>query len=504
MRFHLSIILFSILIPCLSKAQVFPLDSSVLNYRIIGFSAETETRQHDRYKWEIAPGNFASESSFNKNITQSFESKESRLVAEVPDWGADYTWRYTTIVKNKATASPLFHFRTGNVPSVDTAQVRLRILHAATAHKDAYIFIDDSKTLYDLNGRAVWYLPKVNGIPIIPRDIKVSPAHTITLLFDPPYEVNYNGEVLWKGPPEGKVSGDNTEHYHHVFTRLHSGHYMVMGQDSVAWRPAGLKSVDKRNDSFAAKTQFGTLIEYDERGNVVWSWHSSGYFVHSDLNEYPFAGKKTVDVHENSFFFDEADGIIYVGFKNISRILKIKYPEGTVVSTYGRNYDSTDGAEWDKLYCGQHAVKLSQDGHLFLFNNNSCDPLGFPTVAVFKEPGEQGGRLEKVWEFNCSVQGATNKKNAGFDFSSGGNVLELPGGDFFVSMSSSYGKMFIVNHDKQVLWSALPERWEKTSNRWQSTSEYRASIIPSRAELEQLIWASQQKPGAAQQLLHTH
>ncbi len=31
----------------------------------------------------------------------------------------------------------------------------------------------------------------------------------------------------------GAVSGDTEEHFHHEFTRLHNGHYMVLGNEYV-------------------------------------------------------------------------------------------------------------------------------------------------------------------------------------------------------------------------------------------------------------------------------
>ena len=180
------------------------------------------------------------------------------------------------------------------------------------------------------------------------------------------------------------------------------------------------------------------------------------------------------------------------------------YPDGKVVAAYGPDYEKGTSGQWENIYCGQHAVKVTQDGLLFLFNNNSCNADGFPAVEVLREPENAGGMLQKVWEYSCSVEGKPSRKMAGYDFTSGGNVSELPNGDFFVSMSSSYGKMFMVSRDKKVLWSALPERWEKTTGKWQSTSEYRASLISSRAELECLIWAAQQPANSKPQLLMTH
>lgn len=38
--------------------------------------------------------------------------------------------------------------------------------------------------------------------------------------------------------------------------------------------------------------------------------------------------------HENSFFFDDKAKVIYLSLRNINSILKIKYPEGTILQIY--------------------------------------------------------------------------------------------------------------------------------------------------------------------------
>ena len=53
--------------------------------------------------------------------------------------------------------------------------------------------------------------------------------------------------------------------------------------------------------------------------------------------------------------------------------------------------------------------------------------------------------------------------------------------------------MFIVNKDKKELWSAVYEKYNVTTKKWEMPDKtvYRASIITSRKELEQLIWNSE-------------
>ena len=93
---------------------------------------------------------------------------------------------------------------------------------------------------------------------------------------------------------------------------------MVLGQNTVKWycdnshgagdNLPGDITCDRDVDISYIKTKFGTLIEYDEEGNVVWYWKSSDYFATSDLAYYTLAkDEPSIDVHENSFYFDEKE-----------------------------------------------------------------------------------------------------------------------------------------------------------------------------------------------------
>ena len=41
---------------------------------------------------------------------------------------------------------------------------------------------------------------------------------------------------------------------------------------------------------------------------------------------------------------------------------------------------------------------------------------------------------------------------------------------------------------KQILWSAIPEKFNLITKTWENGSLYRANIITSRKDLERLIW----------------
>ena len=154
------------------KAQVLPLERSSLNYRLIGFSFPAKEKT-SICRLEIAEGNITNDDSFRHNIIYSVADTGNKIIATVPAWGTSYTWRAVYLKKNKPFAhTPLYHFSTQLSPDVDTSLARLRIVDTAAKYKDAYIFLDDNKAIYDMKGQPVWFMTKINGINITPRDLK--------------------------------------------------------------------------------------------------------------------------------------------------------------------------------------------------------------------------------------------------------------------------------------------------------------------------------------------
>ncbi len=422
----------------------------------------------------------------------------------MPSFGKQYTWG---IAIGDGRKEQLYHFSTLYVPDVDTGYRRLRILEKARKYKGAYVFVDGNRVLYDMQGNPVWFLPdELNDEKLEVRDLKVSPQGTITFLIgNHPYEITYNGEVLWKAPDNGVVSGLSIEGYHHEFTRLSNGNYMLLGNEYAAVDLAELKNnrlvVKRAKDVFLqgsdgkgfVKKEMGTIIEYDHSGNVVWSWRTSAHLDGSDLLYYRRMGDiPELSLHENSFFFDEKENTIYYSYRNIGRVIKIKYPEGTVLKTYGQIFKAGDYEPANGLFCGQHSCRVSKNGDLYLYDNNSCSGRTISKLVVMKQPSDPYDSLEVKWEYNCTID--FKRDSIAYSFPIGGNVLELPDNSLLACMGGNYSKVFIVNMNKKILWSALPEIWNKDRKRWEEQYSFHASIITSKEDLEHLIWGEKLEP----------
>ncbi len=497
-----NLLLFLLVISYQLRCQVQPSDGSTLNYILIGFSFQSPG-QVSNCDLEIAKGHYFNEDSFKQNIINTLSCKGNKVIAEVPSFGTEYTWRYRYSEGHSQTIkSRLYHFSTGTFPDVDTTKFRLRILNPARKFKDAYVLIDNNGVMYDMKGHPVWFLPKkVNDsmLPknstVPPRDLKLTDRGTMTLLLDEQAcEINYNGDILWRAPSSGKVSGEKGyEHYHHEFTRLSNGHYMILGYDNAPWPPEQPSEKETDVHAVSAKKKrpnflFGTIIEYDDKGNEVWYWKSSQYFKQTDMAYYNTTRlniNEMSDMHENGFYFDEAHKMVYLSFRNINRILKIKYPEGNVVNDYSGWYKA-DGhsGKRDVLFCQQHCIRRYGKKYLSLYDNNACNTGQAPKVLILQEPGPGKEFLKKIWEYDCAPENDFSKSST----VSGGNVLDIGGNNLFVSMGGEYSKLFIVNKKKEILWAALHEKWNMLTKKWDIVLLYRASIITEPKDMERLIW----------------
>lgn len=488
-------------------SQVAPSDGAKLHYRIIGFTFPGTDKARS-YKLEVASGKHATEAGFNNALVITRESKTNKIIAEVPAFGASYTWRVVSETGSGIKRSPFYHFETLMNPMVDTNLHRIRITKEAQSYKDGFVFMDCTKSLYDMKGNPVWFIPDTlcpeAGLGAV-VDLKLTDDGTLSYIFNGMlFEITYEGKLLASIPDQKVNIMHIPNNFHHAQQKLHSGHYMVLGNESFYLKRPNIKDSIASTQEDTARVyqnpQFGRVEEYDEKGKLIWSWNSSKYFLESDLiNMRANENEYNANLHMNSFFYDEMDKVIYVGFKNISRIVKIKYPEGTVISKYGKD------CEYGKIpntyfFCDQHSCRKSKDGLLYVFNNNACSEPAFPKLEILKEPNTDDKDLKLVWEYECPVvirqlpgvrQGTTNArvgKAMNARGNRGGNMIDLPNGDVFASLNAIYNSIFIISRNKEILWNGAPERWDTSASRWIELPTYRASIIADRKGFEQFLW----------------
>lgn len=495
-----------------ASAAIFPREGAVLNYRIIGFSFP-HTKSAVSYFVEIADGQITDTNNFRVCVS-SKQTTHNRAVAEVPSFGATYTWRVVYVDGAGRNNGELHHFSTGSAAYTDTTKVRMRVSSGYSGKDKFYVIPDGSNVMYDNGGRPVWFMPALNGERTMACNIKYTKQHSLSCIDGMrAVELNYDGKVLWKTLGTSPLDTLETQRpvvIHHEFTKLANGHYMALtNYTPVRTGPQSDISKSDGNDRhhFFQKVVDGRLTEFDHAGNIVWSWSSADYFSHSDLrifydeiSKQPEGGMVS---HENAFYFDQVNKVIYLSYAEINRIIKIGYPHGNVLAVYGRTFDNSrkagrmqrgqrgpfvnflrDGTFRNGLFCGQHSCKLTSDGKLMLYNNNMSDST-IPQVLLMNETMEGGkSKLSTYWSFQCPVDDLQRAPmNAG-----GGNVVERADGSLFVSMSFPYSRSFIVNRLKQVLWSAILEK-KNEDGEWVPLQSYRSFIL-SQQEFEDFIWAN--------------
>ena len=151
------LMLYLLLTPVL-HAQLHPVEANFLNYRIIGFSFPLLPNT-TKYKLQVADGHYETDTDFEKNIILANDCNEGKVIAEVPYWGRQYTWRILcTSSDSKIVKGELHHFMTMIGPETDSNHVRLRIVQEAKKYKDAFVCVDGNKAIYDMKGKLVWFM----------------------------------------------------------------------------------------------------------------------------------------------------------------------------------------------------------------------------------------------------------------------------------------------------------------------------------------------------------
>lgn len=506
MRTHV-FLLFVILLctRAVSGQQPFPGEGAVLNYRLAGITAVPDSKASG-YLFEVAET--VGSANGEEKVIISRLSKDNRTIVNLPAFGKSYMWRVSYLdKKNKAIkTTPYLHFSTGTYPSVDTAKYRLTRIgnFSKKDYDEIYVIVDHTTVIYDLEGNPLWYLPGINLVEekeLQMRDIKPTKDGTFTATCAyGAFEFDYNGNTLWQAPDDGKVSGDTSEFYHHEFTKLGNGHYMVAAAERQMMKiPADVKLApqqiesglfEKKGNSYYRNVPSDNLIEYNKNKEVVWYWKAKDHFTDKDyFRTRDYGGNSLdVDMHLNSFFFDEQNKVIYLSFRNMDEIVKIEYPSGKILKRYGAIWLNDSTLSDRRLFYGQHCIYKAANGLLYVFNNNTdrkrmLTDTGRVNVAsgisVLREVDTKTG-LEYVWDFPCDVDTFTAKHGG-----AGGSVSLLPDGNI-LACTGSGGRALIVTPAKKVIWNVLPQSGD-ANRQWYNLGQYRVNYI-TKKDIEKFIF----------------
>ena len=478
MRNSLLVFFVSVMIWHNGSAQILPAPGAKLNYTQVMFEYE-KVKGVPLYLIQIAediPG-----TSFERCLITQKDSSTATMISGL-EFGKKYKWRYAGVTGSGPLAwrGP-YHFEIPEDTLLRLRPLDLKVSVNDSANQGGLIINDASYVIYDRTGRPVWYLPqpwqfkftrlsndpknpryKLQQMDVLPRCVYLSlnPYGTITYFSDSSIiESDLNGNKLWQKhfcttPSE---MGENA--YNHALMRMPNDHYITLGNEMVRRMPARLDSIgrikypqrDTINGIAYAPVEFGTVLEYDKKGDLVWTWNSEDYF-----DRYGSVPKDnmTLQAHVNALSVDRNNEFVYVGFRNINRIVKVEKRTGQVVDSWGPRsglIDSLAGATVPKhdLYIyRQHNADILDDGTVLIYNNNdypNTDSL--PSVVIFSQRPESDGQV--VWKYYYELDTPTRHIGR-----IGGSAQQLKNGNILVCTGTS-NHIFEVTRDKKIVWQAV-------------------------------------------------
>ena len=492
---------------CLTAAlhcfsQVLPAPGAKLNYTQVMF---------DYKKVKGAPLYLVRVEEIEDSISPadencSFEQTDPATATLITglEFGRKYRWQYAGIKPGQEPEwNGPYNFEITQDTLIDKNIMTLEVsVNDSTANAGGLIVNDCTHTIVDRNGKMVWYLTNINwkfNIPkatlqtdILPTnrvsvnkpneagprfevkpaiyDLRVTPFGTITCLEETnanpldsmgnirPVERNLNCRVLWTPPKGGRVSGNMSEYYNHDFKHLPNGHYMVLGNENWRKIPAyhDTAAFKKKypqtqyiNGRLYGRVEFGTVIEYDKKGKVVWSWNGEHYFDSDALSPVFYNHKMDVRLmpHVNAFGTDRKNEFVYVGFRDISRIIKIEKATGKVVDSWGGKTLTAGNPQHAVLFHQQHDANILDNGNIAVFNNNDYPGHdSVPSAIVFSQQATDTGYV--VWNYNFDLDKRTRRLSR-----TGGNVDVLKNGNYLVCLGN-LDKMVELTPDKKIVWQA--------------------------------------------------
>lgn len=494
-----------IIVTCLT-AQT-PKQGAKLNYTQVMFEHD-QVKGAGSYILQVAEQKprLAFDSIFSEIKSQS----EAALVTGL-QFGKKYQWRYAPVIdgQQKEWYGP-YSFEITTDEILDMNLYGLNVTVNDTGSNAGGLIVNDfTHTIYDRAGKPVWFMPKQDldvqrslpgtfyapahglknvAVTSITNDVSpifnlnVTGAGTITYLTaGKAFECSIDGNILWTAPDNGTVSGGTAEGYNHDFKRLPNGDYMILGEETLRKLPAYTDTAamlakwpqrTMTGKEEYAKVNFGTVIEYNSEGKVVWSWNSEKYFDKDVLSPLKDAQQLNheLDAHINAFCTDSSDKFVYVGFRNISRVVKIQKSTGKVVDSWGISLPQNPVGEPVSFH-GQHGACLLKDGSLAVFNDNDC--TGTDSIAeavIFSQRPEDKGKI--LWKYVFSRLGKC-------DIRTGGSVEELSNGNLLVC-TGTLNCIAEITRSKKIVWQAsvTTPPAEKDRILRLNTAHYISSLYP--------------------------
>ena len=269
-------------------------------------------------------------------------------------------------------------------------------------------------------------------------------------------EYDWDGNLVWRYFPEGKVPHERLMGPHHDVWRKENGNTLLICREAVP--EAYLREV--RNPLWQNQTICGdTILEMNPDGEVVWEWHSHG---HLDINHYRllaspnwFAGpdNSTVvdwthintvrDLPENPWF-DQGDprfrpGNVMISPRQLDTVYIIDRDTKDIVWAYSGDYFGG--------ISGQHEPYMIPKGypgagHVMIFDNGASPwkDLGHAGMSYVLEVNPVTKEL--VWVYNDHLRFHSTYTSSAQRLSNGNTLI----------CESAAKRVFEVTPECETVW----------------------------------------------------
>jgi hypothetical protein len=465
-----------------TKGNVLPKDQAILNYTRIYFEDDLVA---DAGAYELFVYKNAS-ATRTANIVYTARNNMPAFLVPDFEWGKTYYWEIKAYNKKGMELSParLHSFTTVGISSNRISDVRFDVkTNKEDEHAGGLISVDYARSILNRRGKVVWTLPNIPGVVDSATQIRnLSITKDNTLLFltlKRAVEINMHGDVMWKAP-EKFVFNKDTLMYHHDFKKTNRGTYMVLANRPVLRKVTGphMESQNRENEVFNIngvphrKALVDILLEFDGNGKVIWYWDANNYITDEDFNfKKDKDGYARFSAHGNAFSENHEGTKVYIGFRDLSRIIKIDKATKKVELSYGEKYPSGDPKFANGLFRNQHDAGITNHNSILIFNNYVIPNEGGTSSILELRDNVTDIDSVLLWKFDLNFDTLSDGRSL-----SQGNVTELPDSNLLVC-AGVLNRVFEVTKKKEVVWDAFILYQEKRSGAWKPSPNYRCNWI---------------------------
>ncbi len=343
-----------------------------------------------------------------------FDPTHLSIVEEGVEFGEDYIWRYRAINFWSDTSewSDTYGFRIIDLPDSVADAFELDVYEPELTQPGLNLcFMKRQPFCFTSGGDVIWYRPRIEDgseqffyVQQLPDGNFAGIVNSALKIFDIYHETI---NIIY---PDGERG------VHHDAVLKSDGNYLVIFP-SYQWIVKGGDSLYWRGDD---------ILEVKPDGEIVWRWSSWDHFSTEDydsidLSRVPPLGQFDW-THANACPIDEEEGAIYFSVRNLSRIVKIAYPDGNIIWSMGRQWPSGDVDFGHEIgFRRQHATEPLGDGNLLFYDNNwePGVPLDSSRAIIVNVDPDRDEQVRLEWEY--VHQNSLTRGDA--DLQPNGNIL---------------------------------------------------------------------------------